>query len=145
MSENVTGYEEVAAAIADACRGPSGTPHERQASAALLAAAIHREMAALVRALHREELVDANLFENGATVTLRQNGVSVEVQRLSGQHRLRVEMYGFDASLVPPGQRVTQGDVAARTVEECGVLARAFVQAIGNLIRQESIRRGRSQ
>lgn len=145
MVESVTGYEEIAAAIAEACRGPAGTSNERQASAALVAASIHCELAALLRALHREELIDASLFENGADVTLRQNGVAVNIQRLSNQHHLRIELSGFDASLVPPDQRVTKGDVAAKSFDECAAVARTFVQAVGHLIRREHSLRGRGR
>lgn len=121
--------------------GPRGAREACLASALLTYATLHHELVAFARTL-RGTYDDVGVHEDAGHFSLRVDGVTVRIQRLSRQSVIVFEFWGFDTSLVPPSGDRLQIDVPDLSAEDCVARGKGFGERIAKMLRDEYALRG---
>jgi len=111
-------YDKLAAELASLMSEFSGGPKdERLASAGLLYASLHYECVQVVRSLRREG-IEATVYEDVSSFSMRINGTRITVQRFSSQSEVAFDFYGFDTRLIPAVLGTVRHEVPALSRQE---------------------------
>lgn len=132
-------YQDLLDGLESLRQNQGGSREERIATAALVYALFHRALVNLKRDLRRRDF-DAEVYEDAVYVSLRVQGRTVKVSRLSGQNRVAVELLGF-ANVRGPGR--TDFELSALPDEVCAAEVEKTILAISKLLLQDMAQRGR--